>query len=52
MEATINGVSRRAGPGSIFFYASNDAHGMKNVGTTAATYYVFRVVTEATPKAK
>lgn len=52
MEATINGVSRRAGPGSIFFYASNDEHGMKNVGTAAATYYVFRVVTEATPKAK
>jgi quercetin dioxygenase-like cupin family protein len=51
MEATINGVSRRAGPGSIFFYASNDQHGMKNVGATAATYYVFRVVTEATPKA-
>jgi len=51
MEATINGVSRRAGPGSIFFYASNDEHGMKNVGTTAATYYVFRVVTEKTPKA-
>ncbi len=51
METTINGVSRRAGPGSIFFYASNDEHGMKNVGTTPATYYVFRVVTEATPKA-
>ncbi len=52
MEATINGVSRRAGPGSIFFYASNDEHGMKNVGSTPAAYYVFRVVTAATPKAK
>jgi quercetin dioxygenase-like cupin family protein len=50
MEATINGVSQRGGPGSIFFYASNDEHGMKNVGTTTATYYVFRIVTEATPK--
>ncbi|HWA10973.1 MAG TPA: cupin domain-containing protein [Opitutaceae bacterium] len=51
MEATINGVSRRGGPGSIFFYASNDEHGMKNVGTTSATYYVFRIITEGTPKA-
>ncbi|MEO6994581.1 MAG: cupin domain-containing protein [Lacunisphaera sp.] len=51
MEATIKGVAHRAGPGSIFFFASNDEHGMKNVGTTPATYYVFRVVTEATPKA-
>lgn len=50
MEATINGVSQRGGPGSIFFYASNDEHGMKNVGATSATYYVFRIVTEATPK--
>ena len=51
MEATINGVSQQAGPGSIFFYASNDEHGMKNAGPTAATYYVFRIVTEATPPA-
>lgn len=50
MEATINDVSQRGGPGSIFFYASNDEHGMKNVGATTATYYVFRIVTEATPK--
>jgi quercetin dioxygenase-like cupin family protein len=50
MEATINGVARRGGPGSIFFYGSMDLHGMKNVGTTDATYYVFRSITEATPK--
>jgi quercetin dioxygenase-like cupin family protein len=51
MEVTINGVSSRAGPGSIFFYASNDEHGMKNVGATMATYQVIRVVTAATPPA-
>jgi quercetin dioxygenase-like cupin family protein len=51
MEATINGVAQRGGPGSIFFYSSNDLHGMKNVGGTEATYYVFRAITEATPKA-
>ncbi|MEO5959200.1 MAG: cupin domain-containing protein [Opitutaceae bacterium] len=50
MEVTINGVSERAGPGSIFFYGSNDEHGMKNVGTTPATYHVVRFVTAATPK--
>ena len=51
MEVTINGVTQRAGPGSIFFYGSNDLHGMKNVGDTEATYYVFRTITGATPKA-
>jgi quercetin dioxygenase-like cupin family protein len=51
MEVTINGVPERAGPGSIFYYGSNDDHGMKNVGSTAATYHVIRIVTEATPKA-
>ena len=50
MEATINGVAQRGGPGSIFFYSSNDLHGMKNVGDSEATYYVFRTITEATPK--
>ena len=50
MEVTINGVTQRGGPGSIFFYGSNDEHGMKNVGTTSATYHVIRIVTEATPK--
>ena len=50
MEVTINGVTKRGGPGSIFFYGSNDEHGMKNVGGTMATYHVIRIVTEATPK--
>ncbi len=52
LEVTINGQSQRAGPGSIFFYASNDMHGMKNVGDTRATYHVIRLVTAATPKAQ
>ena len=49
LEVTINGESKRAGPGSVFFYASNDLHGMKNVGDTVATYFVFRFVTAKTP---
>ena len=52
LEVTINGVTQRAGAGSVFFYASNDLHGMKNVGETNATYFVFRFVTERTPPAK
>lgn len=51
MEVTVEGVTRRGGPGSIFFYASNDEHGMKNVGGTTASYHVIRIVTAATPKA-
>ncbi len=51
MEVTINGVTNRGGPGSIFFYGSNDEHGMSNVGGTTASYHVIRIVTAATPKA-
>ncbi|HVW19662.1 MAG TPA: cupin domain-containing protein [Opitutaceae bacterium] len=47
IEVTINGRTQRAGPGSVFFYASEDLHGMRNVGTTRATYFVFRFVTPA-----
>jgi quercetin dioxygenase-like cupin family protein len=52
MEATIEGVAQRpAGPGSIFFFASNELHGMRNAGDTRATYYVIRMITTATPPA-
>jgi quercetin dioxygenase-like cupin family protein len=49
LEVTINGATQRAGAVSVFFYASNDLHGMRNVGSTPATYYVFRFVTAKTP---
>ena len=51
LEVTINGEPHRAGPGSICFFASNDLHGMRNVGDTRAMYQVIRMVTAATPKA-
>lgn len=51
VEVTINGKVQQAGPGSMFFFASNDLHGMKNIGKTFATYFVIRIVTAATPKA-
>lgn len=45
---TINGQATEAGPGSIIFISANDEHGLKNTGTTAATYYVLRLRTELT----
>jgi mannose-6-phosphate isomerase-like protein (cupin superfamily) len=40
VEITVNGTSSRLGPGSVGFVDSNDEHGIKNVGTTPATYFV------------
>jgi quercetin dioxygenase-like cupin family protein len=51
MQATINGVPKSAGPGSIIFIASNDLQSMKNVGSVPATYHVIAVSSAATPKA-
>ncbi len=49
VEATLNGVVRRAGVGSILFLAPNDEHSLSNPGPVPATYYVFEVTTAATP---
>ncbi len=51
MEVTINGKTQTAGPGSMFFFASNDMHGMRNAGSGRATYFVIRIATVATPAA-
>src|SRR5260370_1612998 len=40
LEAMQNGTTKRAGPGSIIFEASNELHGLRNVGQTPPTYYV------------
>jgi quercetin dioxygenase-like cupin family protein len=49
LEIAINDKTYRATPGSICFFASNDLHGMRNVGDTRATYHVIRMVTATTP---
>jgi quercetin dioxygenase-like cupin family protein len=43
VELTVNGSSYRLGPGGVGFVQSNDEHGIKNVGTTSAIYFVVAV---------
>jgi mannose-6-phosphate isomerase-like protein (cupin superfamily) len=43
VELTVNGAIHSLGPGSVGFVHSNDEHGIKNVGTTPATYFVVAV---------
>jgi quercetin dioxygenase-like cupin family protein len=42
LEAMQAGKTRRLGPGAVIFQASNQLHGVRNVGDTQATYYVVR----------
>ena len=43
VEATVNGVPHTAGPGSVFFFASHDRHGLRNPGPVRASYHVIRI---------
>ena len=43
VEVTVNGTSTRMGPGSVGFFHSNDEHGIKNPGTTRATYFIVNI---------
>jgi quercetin dioxygenase-like cupin family protein len=45
-EIGINGHKQHAGPGSLVFFASNDAHNARNIGSKPATYYVLNFVTD------
>jgi XRE family transcriptional regulator, regulator of sulfur utilization len=49
VEALINGEWKQAGPGSVIFFASNQLHGLRNVGTEPAVYHVINFKTAATP---
>ena len=37
-----NGKVSKAGPGSVVFEASNEMHGMRNIGNTPGTYFVVK----------
>ena len=43
IELTVNGKNFRLDPGSVGFVASNEEHGIRNVGTTPAQYFVVAV---------
>ena len=43
VELTVNGTNYRLGPGGVGFVHSNDEHGIKNIGDTAATYFVVAI---------
>jgi XRE family transcriptional regulator, regulator of sulfur utilization len=40
VEALVNGEWKRVGAGSVIFNASNQLHGLRNVGSGPATYHV------------
>jgi len=42
VEAVLNGQATRVDAGGFIFCASNEMHGLRNVGTTRATYYVVK----------
>jgi len=43
VELTIDGVSSRIGPGGLGFVRSNEEHGIKNVGSSQANYFVVAI---------
>lgn len=51
LEVLENGEWKRVGPGSVIFSASNQLHGLRNVGTDQAIYHVINWKTAATPPA-
>jgi XRE family transcriptional regulator, regulator of sulfur utilization len=51
LEVLVNGEWNRVGPVSAIFNASNQFHGLKNVGAEQAIYHVVNWKTAATPDA-
>jgi mannose-6-phosphate isomerase-like protein (cupin superfamily) len=43
LELTVNGTSYQLGSGGVGFVRSNEEHGVKNVGTTSANYFVVAI---------
>lgn len=52
VESLVNGETRRLGPGSVIFQASNQIHGIRNVGKVPAVYHVFKWNSPGMLKAK
>ena len=49
IEYVSDNPPQTLGPGSIIFNASNLRHGMKNIGTTMANYFVVAIGVQSTP---
>ena len=47
LAVTINGQTSNIGPGSVAYIASNQEHGIRNVGSTHAQYFVFALGTQS-----
>ena len=43
LQVTVNGHSQTIGPGGVGFCASNQQHGIKNVGKVPAKYFVVAI---------
>jgi mannose-6-phosphate isomerase-like protein (cupin superfamily) len=43
LELTVNGKTYPLGPGGVGFVRSNEEHGVKNVGSTPANYFVVEI---------
>lgn len=43
LDFTLNGRTHRLGPGSVALAANDDLHGVKNVGTEPAQYFVVAI---------
>jgi quercetin dioxygenase-like cupin family protein len=50
VEVTTSGQTKMIGPGSVAFQASNQMHGLKNVGKEPATYFVMTWKSPGTPR--
>jgi len=44
LEVMQNGVTNIVTAGGLFFAASNEPHGLRNVGTNRATYFVVKFI--------
>ena len=49
IEYVSDGAPKTLGPGGIIFNASNLRHGMKNIGSTMANYFVVAIGVQSTP---
>lgn len=49
VEALVNGEWKSAGSGSVIFFASNQLHGLRNIGSEPAVYHVINWKTTETP---